>query len=77
MLYGKINGRPVAALLANARRGLGKAFLDQENKKSSVTCHAALRVTQIVAPGRLCERASVIAQRAHAGTHHRAPSGAL
>src|ERR1700704_2439027 len=29
-LYGKISGRPVAALLANAGRGLGKAFLDQE-----------------------------------------------
>jgi len=28
-LYGKINGRPVAALLANAGRGLGKGFLDQ------------------------------------------------
>ncbi len=30
MLYGKINGRPVAALLANAGRGLGKGFLDQD-----------------------------------------------
>jgi short-subunit dehydrogenase len=29
-LYKKIGGRPVAALLANAGRGLGKAFLDQE-----------------------------------------------
>jgi uncharacterized protein len=29
-LYGAINGRPVAALLANAGRGLGKAFLDQD-----------------------------------------------
>jgi len=29
-LYEKIGGRPVAALLANAGRGLGKAFLDQE-----------------------------------------------
>ena len=29
-LYRKINGRPVAALLANAGRGLGKAFLDQD-----------------------------------------------
>jgi short-subunit dehydrogenase len=28
-LYAKIAGRPVAALLANAGRGLGKAFLDQ------------------------------------------------
>jgi uncharacterized protein len=28
-LYHKIAGRPVAALLANAGRGLGKAFLDQ------------------------------------------------
>jgi short-subunit dehydrogenase len=28
-LYAKIGGRPVAALLANAGRGLGKAFLDQ------------------------------------------------
>jgi short-subunit dehydrogenase len=28
-LYKKINGRPVAALLANAGRGLGKGFLDQ------------------------------------------------
>ena len=28
-LYGKIGGRPVAALLANAGHGLGKAFLDQ------------------------------------------------
>src|SRR4051794_24990440 len=28
-LYDKIGGRPVAALLANAGRGLGKAFLDQ------------------------------------------------
>jgi short-subunit dehydrogenase len=28
-LCGKIGGRPVAALLANAGRGLGKAFLDQ------------------------------------------------
>ncbi len=29
-LYAAINGRPVAALLANAGRGLGHAFLDQE-----------------------------------------------
>jgi short-subunit dehydrogenase len=29
-LYPKIGGRPVAALLANAGRGLGKSFLDQE-----------------------------------------------
>jgi short-subunit dehydrogenase len=29
-LYGKINGRPVAALPANAGRGLGKGFLDQD-----------------------------------------------
>ena len=28
-LIGKINGRPVDALLANAGRGLGRAFLDQ------------------------------------------------
>jgi short-subunit dehydrogenase len=28
-LYGKIGGRPVAALLANAGHGLGNAFLDQ------------------------------------------------
>jgi short-subunit dehydrogenase len=28
-LYRKISGRPVAALLANAGRGLGKGFLDQ------------------------------------------------
>lgn len=31
-LYEKIDGRPVAALLANAGRGLGKAFLDQDFK---------------------------------------------
>lgn len=29
-LYRKINGRPVAALLANAGRGLGHGFLDQD-----------------------------------------------
>jgi short-subunit dehydrogenase len=29
-LYAKINGRPVDALLANAGRGLGKGFLDQD-----------------------------------------------
>lgn len=29
-LYRAINGRPVAALLANAGRGLGKGFLDQD-----------------------------------------------
>ncbi len=29
-LFGKINGRAVSALLANAGRGLGKAFLDQD-----------------------------------------------
>lgn len=29
-LYSAIGGRPVAALLANAGRGLGKAFLDQD-----------------------------------------------
>lgn len=29
-LYARISGRPVAALLANAGRGLGKAFLDQD-----------------------------------------------
>lgn len=29
-LYEKIGGRPVAALLANAGRGLGKGFLDQD-----------------------------------------------
>ena len=28
--YGAANGRPIDALLANAGRGLGKAFLDQE-----------------------------------------------
>jgi short-subunit dehydrogenase len=31
-LYGKIGGRPVAALLANAGRGLGHPFLDQDFK---------------------------------------------
>ena len=29
-LYGVIGGRPVEALLANAGRGLGKGFLDQD-----------------------------------------------
>ena len=29
-LYAAVRGRPVAALLANAGRGLGKAFLDQD-----------------------------------------------
>jgi short-subunit dehydrogenase len=29
-LYAKIAGRPVGALLANAGRGLGRAFLDQD-----------------------------------------------
>src|SRR4051794_36478761 len=29
-LYAEIGGRPVDALLANAGRGLGKAFLDQD-----------------------------------------------
>jgi hypothetical protein len=29
-LYDAIGGRPVAALLANAERGLGKGFLDQD-----------------------------------------------
>lgn len=29
-LYGAVGGRPVAALLANAGRGLGRAFLDQD-----------------------------------------------
>jgi uncharacterized protein len=29
-LYGKLGSRPVAALLANAGHGLGKAFLDQD-----------------------------------------------
>jgi len=29
-LYGAANGRPIDALLANAGRGLGKAFLDQD-----------------------------------------------
>lgn len=29
-LYAAVGGRPVAALLANAGRGLGKAFLDQD-----------------------------------------------
>src|SRR5712671_3396275 len=29
-VYAKIGGRPVAALLANAGRGLGRAFLDQD-----------------------------------------------
>jgi len=33
-LYGKINGRSVDALLANAGRGLGKAFLDQDFKEA-------------------------------------------
>jgi short-subunit dehydrogenase len=31
-LYAALQGRPVAALLANAGRGLGKAFLDQDFK---------------------------------------------
>jgi len=30
LLYAKIGGRPVAALLANAGRGLGQGFLDQD-----------------------------------------------
>ncbi|MCQ8781822.1 SDR family NAD(P)-dependent oxidoreductase [Mangrovibrevibacter kandeliae] len=29
-LYAALNGRPIAALLANAGRGLGKSFLDQD-----------------------------------------------
>lgn len=29
-LYGAVRGRPVAALMANAGRGLGKGFLDQD-----------------------------------------------
>ena len=29
-LYAAVRGRPVEALLANAGRGLGKAFLDQD-----------------------------------------------
>lgn len=33
-LYAKIGGRPVAALLANAGRGLGKGFLDQDFKEA-------------------------------------------
>jgi len=33
-LYEKIGGRPVAALLANAGRGLGKGFLDQDFTKA-------------------------------------------
>jgi uncharacterized protein len=33
-LYEKIGGRPVAALLANAGRGLGKGFLDQDFAKA-------------------------------------------
>ena len=33
-LYAKIGGRPVAALLANAGRGLGKGFLDQDFTKA-------------------------------------------
>jgi uncharacterized protein len=33
-LYAKIGGRPVAALLANAGRGLGKGFLDQDFAKA-------------------------------------------
>jgi uncharacterized protein len=32
-LYAAIGGRPVGALLANAGRGLGKAFLDQDFKE--------------------------------------------
>jgi short-subunit dehydrogenase len=32
-LYAAIQGRPVAALLANAGRGLGRAFLDQDFKE--------------------------------------------
>jgi uncharacterized protein len=34
-LYAKINGRCVDALLANAGRGLGKAFLDQSPARST------------------------------------------
>lgn len=30
-LYAAANGRPIAALLANAGRGLGKGFLDQDH----------------------------------------------
>jgi uncharacterized protein len=33
-LYEKINGRSVAALLANAGRGLGKAFLEQDFREA-------------------------------------------
>ena len=29
-VYDQLRGRPVAALLANAGRGLGRAFLDQD-----------------------------------------------
>jgi uncharacterized protein len=35
-LYRAIDGRPVAALLANAGRGLGQAFLDQDLKTSAM-----------------------------------------
>jgi len=33
-LYQKVGGRPVAALVANAGRGLGKGFLDQDFKEA-------------------------------------------
>jgi short-subunit dehydrogenase len=51
-LYASIGGRPVAALLANAGRGLGRAFLDQDlsdifrvvNTNVSGTLHLIHRV---------------------------------
>lgn len=33
-LYQKVGGRPIAALVANAGRGLGKGFLDQDFKEA-------------------------------------------
>jgi short-subunit dehydrogenase len=37
------NGRPVDALLANAGRGLGRAFLDQDFKRARLVIDIALR----------------------------------
>src|SRR5882757_239790 len=41
-VYAKIGGRPVAALLANAGRGLGRAFFEDSDHRLDRRLHAGL-----------------------------------
>jgi short-subunit dehydrogenase len=61
-LYSAANGRPVDALLANAGRGLGHGFLDQDFEKARrvVETNVTGTVYLIYRVGTLFHRASIV-----------------